>query len=118
MDTDTPIANKYQPIVEQVRASVANFEKIRRTLAEFGACDSEPDTIWQGLLMRAIAGDGPTPPRTGEGWELFASSMDCTQAAQALFDAALKTIQTIESCPIRDIAALRDYIKDYCWRLN
>jgi hypothetical protein len=109
-------ANKYLPVVERVKTAIDHFEKVRREHADTGACDSEPDAVWQSLLTHAIAGDAPTPPRNGEGWELFVSSMDCSQAAQNLFDAALKAIQEIESCPIRDIGAVREYIQSYCWR--
>jgi hypothetical protein len=68
------------------------------------------------LLLNAIDGKAPCPPRTAKAWELLTMSQDCTAAANDLFEAALKTIQLIESCSIRDYAELKDYVQTYCWR--
>lgn len=106
------------PILEQVKKAIKEFEAAQQKHKAVGAYDTEPDTVWQALLMSAMTGSAPTPPRTAEKWELYASSCDCADAVQDLFDAALKAIQTIESCPIRDIASLREYLNHYCWRMG
>lgn len=106
------------PILEQVKKAIKEFENTQLKYKSFGAYDTEPDSVWQGLLANAVRGNAPTPPRTGEKWELYANSMDCTEAANALFEAALKAIQTIEGCSIRDIGAIREYVDNYCWRVR
>lgn len=108
---------KPMTILEQVKKSVKEFEATQTKYRDFGAADSEPDGVWQRLLALAIKGEAPSPPRTGQGWDLYASSMDCTEAAEALFDAALKTIQLIESCPVRDLAVVKQFIEKHCWRV-
>lgn len=107
---------EYLPIVEKVRASITEFELTQRKHRDAGAADTEPDGVWQSLLLNAVDGKAPTPPRSADKWQLLTLSCDCTEAANALFAAALKTIQIIESCSIRDIAALREYVDKYCWR--
>lgn len=113
-----PNAEAIQPtILDQVKESVKEFEATQTKYRDFGAADSEPDGVWQRLLDRAIKGEAPSPPRTGDGWDLYVSSMGCAEAAQALFTAALKTIQLIESCPVRDLARLQEFIEKHCWRI-
>lgn len=62
-------------------------------------------------------GEQPSIPRSGQGWELYANSMDCEEAANKMHDQALKVVRLIETCPVKDFAQLRSRIKDYCWRL-
>jgi hypothetical protein len=113
-----PHAETKKPnVIEQVKLAVANFEATQKKYKEFGAYDTEPDGIWQGILDKAVKGEAPNPPRTGAGWDLYTSSEDCTEAALALFEAALKAVQAIEACPVRELATLREYIKKYCWRI-
>lgn len=105
-------------LVEQIFAEIKQFETLQSTYRDYGAYDSEPDGVFQRLLSRAIAGEGPSVPRTGQGWDLYSHSMDCEKAAHALHDQALKIVQLIESCPIREIATLKGRLRDYCWRVH
>jgi hypothetical protein len=43
--------------------------------------------------------------------------MDCTEAAQALHDAALVVVQNIEATPIRDLEPVKEYLRGVCWRI-
>lgn len=104
--------------LERVRAALKEFEGTQLTYKEYGARDTEPDSIFQQLIWRAAHGHGPAIPRTAAAWELYASSMDCTVAANALHDAALKCVQAVEAVPLRDYNALQKLIRDYCWRIS
>lgn len=108
---------KSTPLIDKIFDEIKEFEKLMRKYSDYGAADSEPDGVFQRLLDSAIAGNGPAIPRTGEGWDLFASQMDCEPAAHAMHDHALKIVQLIESCPIREMPILKSRLKDYCWRL-
>lgn len=108
---------KSTPLIDKIFAEIKGFEELMRTYRDYGAADSEPDGVFQRLLDSAIAGNGPAIPRTGTGWDLYASQMDCEPAAHALHDHALKIVQLIESCPIREMPILKSRLKDYCWRL-
>jgi hypothetical protein len=107
---------EYLPIVARVEAAIKEFEATQKKHKNAGAFDTEPDGVWQGLLLNAIDGKAPTPPRSPEKWQLLTLSCDCTEAANDLFAAALKTIQIIESCSIRDMETLRQVVDKYCWR--
>lgn len=105
-------------LVEQIFAEIKQFGAVQATYRDYGAYDSEPDGVFQRLLDRAVKGEGPAVPRTGQGWDLYSHSMDCEKAAHALHDQALKIVQLIESCPIRDLGALKGRLRDYCWRVH
>lgn len=113
-DTTAPRASV---LVNEIFDEIGSFEKLQIKYKNYGAYDTEPDGVFQRLIDRAIKGEGPSVPRTGDAWELYAGSMDCTEAANALHDQALKIVQMIESCPIRDISLLRGRLQDYCWRI-
>ena len=102
----------------KTKAAIKAFEAAQTKSAESGGRETEPDAAWHQWLNDAIAGTAPTPPRCGQGWDLFSSTMNCDKAANALFEKALDAIKAIESCPIKESAALREYLTDYCWRYN
>ena len=104
-------------MLETVSDAIKNFEETQKKYREYGAYDSEPDSIFQRLIDAAVKGKGPAIPRDAAGWELYTSTMDCTEAANALHDHALAVVRAIESCPIRDLETLRAHVHKYCWRL-
>jgi hypothetical protein len=110
-------ATKMSVTLEAIKAWVKEFEKTQSKYREYGANDTEPDAVFQALLDAAVHGKAPNVPRTGSGWELYASSMDCTEAAQALHDAALVVVQNIEATPIRDLEPVKEYLRSVCWRI-
>lgn len=105
------------PTVESVLEEIKAFEATQSKYREYGANDTEPDGIFQRIVDNAVKGKEPSIPRSGHGWELYANSMDCTEAALALHDQALRVVRAIEMCPIRDLDRLQTKLKDYCWRL-
>lgn len=110
--TKTPIA------LAAVKTAIRNFEAAQLKYREYGAQDTEPDSIFQGILWKVINDEDTDIPMSGDGWELYASSMDCKEAADALHLACLGVVQAIFSCPMIARRELRKYIKDYCWRYN
>lgn len=113
MSTTEKISN-----LAAVKGAVKQFENVQWQYSGHGAQDTEPDGVFQGILWRIIEGEDAEIPQTGEGWALYASSMDCSEAAAALHAAALGVVQAIFACPIGKSAAVRKYIKNYCWRYN
>jgi len=103
--------------VEKLREAVRRFEYMQKKYRQFGAFDTEPDGVFQRLIVDAFDGKEPAIPRSGAGWELYDSSMDCTAAATALADAAREVIDVIENSKIRDHRPMQKFIEDYCWRI-
>ena len=105
-----------QGTLADVKAAVKRFEETQHKYRAFGAEDTEPDGIFQHILWKVANDEDTSIPMSGGGWELYASSMDCTEAADALHLAALGAVQAIFSCSMRESASVRRYLKDYCWR--
>lgn len=105
------------PIIEVLATLIKDFEKTQSKYKAFGANDTEPDGIFQRLIADTVEGRQRTIPATGHDWELYASSMDCTEAAKALYAAAELVVKNIELAPIRDLAAIKQFIRGYCWRI-
>lgn len=104
--------------VAAVKAAVKNFEAAQAKYRDYGAYDTEPDGIFQGILWKVINDEDTDIPMSGAGWELYANSMDCQEAADALHLACLAVVQQIFACPMGARRELRKYLKDYCWRYN
>lgn len=110
--TETPAG------LQAVKAAVKNFNATQQKYRDYGACDTEPDGVFQGILWKICNDEDATIPQTGNGWELYASSMDCTEAASALHLAALGVVQAIFACSMKDSREVRKYLEEYCWRYN
>jgi len=54
---------------------LARFNHTCQNHRQFGACDSEPQHIFRGLIRRALKGKPVTIPTTAQGWEIY-SDMD------------------------------------------
>jgi hypothetical protein len=100
----------------RVRIAIKKMEDTMTKYARFGASDSEPDGVWQGLLVRAMTGETVVPPKTGEGWDLFTHSMDCREAAKELYLKSSVAVVMISAMPIGELEPLRSFLRDYCWR--
>ena len=110
-DTASPPAT-----LETVKAAVKNFEAVQAKYREYGAQDTEPDSIFQKILWKTLNDDDAAIPVTGDGWELYASTMDCAEAADALHLACLGVIQAIFACKMSESRKVREYLKGVCWR--
>ena len=103
--------------LEPIKAWIKEFENAQQKYRSFGASDTEPDGIFQSLLDKAVHGKNPNVPLTGNDWELYASSMDCAEAAKALHDAAQMVVTIIGATPVKDLAAVEEYLREVCWRI-
>lgn len=104
--------------IDAVKAAIKNFEATQSKYSEYGAYDTEPDSVFQGILWKVINDEDTSIPMSGDGWELYANSMDCAEAASALHLACLSVVQAIFACRMTESKKLRSYLKDYCWRYN
>lgn len=101
-----------------VKAAIKHFAATQAKYSDYGARDSEPDGVFQGILWKVLNGKDAEIPQTGDGWDLYDSSMDCAEAASALHLAALGAVQAIYACTMRESTELRKYLEDVCWRYN
>jgi len=103
--------------IEQVREAVKEFESVQQKYADFGAWDTEPDGVFQVLLKRAFVKGECKVPRSSSAWQLYTSSMDCTEAGEALGDACQRVVDLVVRTPLSERAELKRYLKGYCWRV-
>lgn len=99
-----------------VKEAVKNFEAVQSKYRSYGAYDTEPDSIFQHVLWKTINDKDAAIPQTGDGWELYSHTMDCTEAASALHLACLGVIQAIFACRMAESKKVREYITSVCWR--
>jgi hypothetical protein len=101
----------------RVKIAIKKMEKTMIKYSEYGASDSEPDGIFQGLLIRAMQGEKVVPPKSGHGWDLFVNSdLDCREAAKELYLKSSVAVVMISAMPIGELKPLKEFLKQYCWR--
>lgn len=96
--------------VQKVKEAIRKFRTTQHTYRSHGAEDSEPCAVFYKILRDAVNGKDSFIPQTGEGWELYAFSMDCREAADALHLAALGVLQAVFACTVGDMRELREYV--------
>jgi hypothetical protein len=104
--------------VDKLKAAVKAFEAAQAKYSEFGARDTEPDGVFQSTLATAINGNEVVMPISSRDWQLYSDVKGCGLAARALTSACRKAVKLILGAEIRDSAAVRAYLLDYCWRAN
>lgn len=100
-------------ILDQFKAATRRFGQVQTQYSDHGARDTEPNAIFASIMRKSIKGKPVDIPTDGEGWELYASTMDCTEAASALHQAAQAAVDIIQTCPIGESHELREHIKGY-----
>jgi hypothetical protein len=103
--------------VEELKQIVTDMDALMSELSKFGAADSEPDGVFQSLLMQAIRGKDPKVPTTADGWELY-SMHGAGGAARRLASKARQAVTFIGKLSVKDIKPVEEYLTDLCWRVG
>ncbi len=102
--------------LDQLKSAIGRFEQVQRQYRSFGAQDTEPNAVFSSIMRKAAKGKPVDIPTTGKDWDLYASTMDCSEAASALFQAAQAAVDVVHSCPIGQSAEVQEHIKGwYDW---
>jgi hypothetical protein len=101
----------------RIKALIRTFEAAQERWKEYGAADTEPDGIWQGLVRDAIFGRTPKIPETADEWDLFDQEPGAEAAAAALAAAARAAVEAIGGLPLAAVGPIRDSLRGYCWRV-
>ena len=56
--------------VQLVREAVKKFQQMQEKQLDFGASDTEPDSVFQYVLRKAAKGVPVRVPRSARGWQL------------------------------------------------
>jgi hypothetical protein len=103
--------------VDEIKLAVREFEDLQDKFDDFGAADTEPETVFQLVLKRAFQGKDYLP-KDARSWQLYADSPGVDAAAKALTLAADKIRKMIQKTTIGEAARLEEHLVDYCWRVN
>ena len=100
--------------IEQVRLSYKLMKEVQSKHVHFGACDTEPDSMLQGAIAKALKGQ-KSIPRGIDEWELY-DQIGANQAAIEMTEVCEKLVDLILATTIGD-AKLVEEIFDL-WRVN
>ena len=105
-------------MLDEIKTEIKKFEELQVEYREFGAGDTEPDSVFQHCLMRALTGaSNKTIPTSAAEWELFkhtgvgAAMKRIVSKTRVICNMILKTTLAEQ----REVA---EYLTDYCWRVR
>lgn len=102
--------------LSQIKDKIRDFENLQDELSAFGASDTEPDGVFQSIIYGASIGKTVRLP-AGTGWQLY--RMRGVRVAIAKLNEVCKEIVTlIMFAPNKERSKIREYIKEYCWRVR
>ena len=100
-----------------LRSAVTEFRRAQRNYAVYGTGESEPDDLFQLLLVRAQMDLPPRIPTYPSEWGL-PFRLGCHVALDALNHALQGVLAVIASCPPYEKEAMYAYLSDICWRFR
>lgn len=104
--------------IPEIKALIKAFNNAQSSFRSYGANDTEPDSVFQELLLAAIENEPANVPNTASGWELFADQPGVSVAAKTLTAIATDIVEQIENLPLKDYKEMKTFLKEYCWRFN
>lgn len=105
-------------MLSKIKTEIEKMHELMNKHADYGATDTEPDCMWQATLARAVNGDFDNVPQFPEGWELFSGMAGVDAVADELTNQATDVVELIRQCPMGEMAALREHLEDFCWRVE
>lgn len=115
---EAPISQeKEATTIQTVRQKIIEFEAAQESFREYGAGDTEPDSVFQKLLDDIVRGKAPKIPRTVDEWELYTTLPGASVAAKVLCMIATEIAIEIENLPLRYQKELEELVHKTCWRL-
>jgi hypothetical protein len=100
---------------KEIHTLVDEFNATRTKYAKFGASDSEPRYVFEGIMSRVIEGrmDRVQAILNGKDcWQLYTCSMDCTEAHAALTKKVLEVIEAVNNASYPTVKKVAHY---YGW---
>lgn len=106
--------SKFEVFKEKVR----DWETCSRENIDYGACDTEPHTVFQSCLSLAYLRREFQMPRTADDWQLFSNMGGSRKAATKLTSRLKGCIKAMNAVKNEEFAELEGYLKDYLWRVG
>ena len=113
MPSSNTVAGRLNLLREKIKA----FETLQIKHEDFGAFDTEPSGVFQVQLARAASGKSVNVPKGRQGWQLY-KKRGVAFVAKQLHFYCQEIVDLIELAPNKERDAIREYLKDYCWRVT
>ena len=119
-------SHKESPHLTKVKKAITKFEDAQNKHRSFGATDTEPDGVFHSVIKHAVAtGDHDdhlhVVPQSHDEWQLY-DLPGAGKAAKSLTAHATRAHKVIShaahKAPHRDAMAVREYLRDYAWRVD
>ncbi len=116
-EATTAAENNLTP-VEKLETLLAVFDRLQKKYRRYGAQDTEPDGLFQELLVKAVKGKSFTVPSSPDDWELYSETKGANAAADALGAAANACVDFIRSAKGYEMVLVAAFLRDYCDRVH
>lgn len=102
--------------LEKFKSEVKKWEALQRGFSKFGACDTEPDGVFQYCLRQTVNGAPVSLPTDAQGWQLYTGMAGVNPAARRLTTSLKRCIAALEAVTVGEKSALDSYLEGYLWR--
>ena len=106
-----------QTQLDKIKQAHADFTTAQVVLGKYGVWDSEPDWIYQNAVRNALFGE-PMPSMNGNFFQLYSLVPGYMGANSELYRKANKVVNLILNASIKEIPAIRAWVKATCWRVD
>lgn len=100
---------------EDLKRAIKEFEQAQRQYVDFGASDTEPDAVFQWVLIKHYRGEDYRLPADAADWELYSDMKGNNKAAKDLTKKLENCIKTIDQ--IKNKKEVRTVLEDTLWRV-
>jgi hypothetical protein len=94
----------------ELETALKEIDAAMSKYADYGASDSEPIYVVRKILENAVNGKPVKVPRTGNDWQLYSCSMDCSEPASVLHNVCQKAVDIILNTPMKNSDKVRSTV--------
>lgn len=95
--------------VEKIKELVKEFETLQTKYSSFGACDSEPNWVFEKVIVYACDGKPFDGCIGSYGWQLYSSKTGVKKVEKELTTKAKKVYNAISKSPVMVAKEIRRY---------
>lgn len=100
---------------EDLKRAIKEFEQAQLQYVDFGASDTEPDAVFQWVLVKHYRGEDYRLPADATDWELYSGMKGVNKAAKDLTKKLKNCIETIDK--IKNRKEVKTVLEDTLWRV-
>lgn len=102
---------------EKLKAAIREFNATQDKYREFGANDTEPDSVFQWCLYQHYRGESHHMPKTADDWDLYSTVKGVGVAARALTSKLKKCLTVLDRTTIKQQREIKELLESELWRV-